>query len=229
MPLLESPNDEIVKAWSRDGQYIAYLSGQDNFRDIYALPLSGDKKPIPLVQGHFQKGEPQFSYDGKWLAYTSDESGMFQVYVVSFPAADQRIQISMAGGGQPRWKSDGKELYYRSSPDNQIMAVDIKAVPKLESSAPHTLFNSPRRTTVLTDPQRHQLSVTPDGARFLMMVPPGTNTNAAGVRSATPAAPIAFAPPGLTGQTAGGVALAQIVNGLTLVQHWTAALEKVAK
>ena len=54
-------------------------------------------------------------------------------------------------------------------------------------------------------------------------------TNAAGVRSATPAAPIAFAPPGLTGQTAGGVALAQIVNGLTLVQHWTAALEKVAK
>jgi Tol biopolymer transport system component len=228
MPLLESPNDEIVKAWSRDGQYIAYLSGQDNFRDIYALPLSGDKKPMPLVQGHFQKGEPQFSYDGKWLAYTSDESGMFQVYVISFPAADQRIQVSMAGGGQPRWKGDGKELYYRS-PDNQIMAVDIKTVPRLESSAPHALFNSPRNNTVLIDPQRHQLSVTPDGARFLLMVPPGNNTNAAGGSSPIPAAPSAFAPAGLTGQPAGGVALAPIVNGLTLVQHWTAALGKAVK
>jgi Tol biopolymer transport system component len=218
--LLESPNDEIVKDWSKDGKYIAFLFGQDNFRDIYALPLSGDKKPLPLVQGHFQKDEPQFSYDGKWLAYTSDESGMFQVYVMSFPGGDQRIQVSMAGGGQPRWKGDGRELYYRSQ-DNRIMAVEIKTAPKLESGVPSLLFGSPRNNVVVRDATRHQLAVTPDGARFLLMITPGTNTGI------TPAAPGASS--GAAGPAGGGIALAPIVNGLTVVQHWTAALGKVSK
>jgi Tol biopolymer transport system component len=225
--VLESANDEIVKDWSKDGKYIAFLFGQDNFRDIYALPLSGDKKPLPLVQGHFQKDEPQFSYDGKWLAYTSDESGMFQVYVMSFPAGDQRIQVSMAGGGQPRWKGDGKELYYRSQ-DNRIMAVDIKAAPKLESGTPRPLFTSPRNNPVLRDPTRHQLAVTADGGRFLLMVPAGANANAGGP-GATPGTPTQFSPNGQGGQPGGGITLAPIVNGLTVVQHWTAALGKVSK
>jgi eukaryotic-like serine/threonine-protein kinase len=225
--LLESSADEIVKDWSKDGRYIAYLSGEAKAQDIYALPLTGDKKPFPVVQGPFQKSEPQFSYDGKWLAYTSNESGMFQVYVISFPQPDQRIQVSMAGGGQPRWKGDGKELYYRSL-DNRIMAVDIKTSPRLESGAPYALFPSPRTNSVLTDPTRHQLAVTPDGARFLLMIPAGAAPGG-GNTSGVPATPIVFAVPGQAGQTTGGITLSAIVNGLTVVQHWTAALGRTAK
>ena len=68
-----------------------------------------------MVTGPFRKDEPQFSYDGKWLAYTSNESGgTFEVYVISFPAGDQKLRISaIGGGGQPRWRKDGKELYYQ--------------------------------------------------------------------------------------------------------------------
>ena len=90
-PLLDSSSNESVEDWSKDGKYIAYKLGQEAFEDIYVLPMSGDKKPIPVVTGPYRKDEPQFSYDGKWLAYTSNESGTFEVYVISFPAGDQKL------------------------------------------------------------------------------------------------------------------------------------------
>src|SRR5262249_16632967 len=113
-PLLESPVDEFVRDFSRDGRYMAYVSGEDEFRDIYVLRLENrspakDAKPIPVAQGRFHKDQPKFSYDGKWLAYASDETGAYQVYVVSFPALDQKLQVSVNGGGQPHWRKDGKE------------------------------------------------------------------------------------------------------------------------
>jgi Tol biopolymer transport system component len=223
-PILESSSDEIVEDWSKDGRYIAYLFGQDNHKDIYAVPLSGDKKPVPLVQGRYQKNEPQFSYDGKWLAYTSEESGAFQVYVISFPALDQKLQVSMAGGGQPRWRRDGKELYYRA-PDNRIMVVDIQAEPRLEAGPPRVLFPPSVNAAMTRDPARHQLAVTPDGDRFLMRVPqgsPGTTTGP----SAVPQAPAQIAVS--QGQPA-AFAGSPIFNGLTVVRGWTAALGKADK
>ena len=97
-----------------------------------------------MVQGNYQKNEPQFSYDGKWLAYTSDinEPGKFEVYVMSFPAGDVKQQVSTDGGGQPRWRRDGKELFYRTL-DNRLMAVDIALGAKIEPGVPHLLFTSP--------------------------------------------------------------------------------------
>ena len=90
IPLVESPMNESVEDWSKDGKFIAFEYGKDSFQDIYALPLDADRKPgkpFPVVQGHYQKNEPQFSKDGKWLAYVSDENeaNKFQVYVLSFP------------------------------------------------------------------------------------------------------------------------------------------------
>ena len=238
-PLLETPGDEIVKDWSKDGRYIAYLTGQDNFKDIYALPLKDgkpdpDQKPFPIAQGHFQKSEPQFSYDGKWVAYTSDRTvpGTFEVYVRSFPAGDQEIAVSVAGGGQPRWRKDGKELFYRA-PDDNIMAVDIKPGAKLEAGIPHVLFLAPYRTPLTRDPTRHLLAVTPDGQKFLLRVPPGGGSRGAGGALSVPEVPPAAiggsaAPAGAGGRGGAGTA-ASASSGLTVIQHWTTAVRKEAK
>jgi Tol biopolymer transport system component len=229
MPLLESASDELVEDWSKDGKYIAYLSGQDNFKDIYALPMADGKpdagrKPFPVVPGRFQKDEPQFSYDGKWLAYTSDRTvpGTFQVYVRSFPAGDQEIAITTAGGGQPRWRKDGRELYYRSG-DN-IMGVEIKAGDKLEAGIPYQLFGTPARFANQRDPLRHLLAVTPDGRRFL----PGgvSGGGASGGDTRVPEAPILAATFSAASDTA---AQANPFSGLTVIQHWTASLAKAGK
>jgi len=230
-PLLASPVDEMVEDWSRDGRYIAYLTGQNNATDIYALPLSGDQKPFPVVQGNFRKNEPQFSYDAKWLAYTSDESGTFQVYVMSFPSGDQRLQVSTEGGGQPRWKRDGKELFYRSL-DGRVMVVDMKTVGKLESGIPRLVFAPGTTNPTGIDPVRHMTSVTADGQRFLIRT--FFNTGRASATGAVPFAQV-FA----TGQAAGGASeirrpgnlgntfrgnLGNTSNGLTVIQYWTAGL-----
>ena len=95
-PLLASAADEFVEDWSKDGRYLVYRLGQGEFDDLYILPLDKDGtagKPFPAVEGKFDKEEPQFSYDGKWLAYGSNESGTFEIYVTSFPAFDQKLKI----------------------------------------------------------------------------------------------------------------------------------------
>ena len=81
-------------------------------RDRGVLPLAGDKKPFPVVQTKFQEMIGEFSPDGKWIAYQTTESGQFEVYVQSFPEPGAREQISTGGGSQPRWRPDGKELFY---------------------------------------------------------------------------------------------------------------------
>jgi Tol biopolymer transport system component len=178
-PLLESSANEFVEDWSKDGRYLAYKVGQDANEDIYAFSLA-DKKSIPVVQGAFRKDEPQFSYDGKWIAYTSDESGTFQVYVIEFPGGKERHQVSTTGGGEPRWRQDGKELFYKA-PDGAVMAVDITLGTRVESAVPHRLFALFASPTSI-DPSRHQWSVAPDGQRFLVRYP---NVGAAGAGGRT--------------------------------------------
>jgi eukaryotic-like serine/threonine-protein kinase len=240
-PLLETAADEIVEDWSKDGKYIAYLTGEAGFRDIWALPLANgkpdaDKKPFPVVQGHFQKDEPQFSCNGKWLAYVSDKAmpGRFQVYVRSFPAGDQDILVSgTEGGGQPRWRKDGKELYYRA-PDYSLMAVEIKPGAKIEADIPHQLFIHARVGTESINPIRHLLAVAPDGQRFLLRVTPGgtggrgLTAGNAGVPTVPPIAATSGQAALATGSPTAGAAAAP-ENGLTVIQHWIAALEKVKK
>jgi serine/threonine protein kinase/Tol biopolymer transport system component len=233
VPILESASNEVVKAWSHDGKYIAYLFGQDNFLDIYALPQFGDKKPFPVVQGRYQKNEPQFSFDGKWLAYTSDESGMFEVYVVSFPAPDQKLKVSRDGGGQPRWRGDGRELYYRTLTNSTVMAVDITAGTKIEAGVPHVLVQPSFNGPMTREPTRHQLYVSPDGQQFLVRVAPG-QVQAGRSGGGTPQAPTVFDPS--TGQAGGrgnlffnggvvgggaGRGFAGGAAGLTIIGNWT--------
>lgn len=125
--LLSSDVPVIPQAWSRDGKFLAYSRNdpKTNF-DVWILPLTGDRKPFPFVQTPYTELNPKFSPDGKWIAYQSDESGRSEVYVAPFPGPGGKWQISSAGGTQPVWSRDGREVYF-FSPAYQMMAAAIRA------------------------------------------------------------------------------------------------------
>ena len=153
--------------WSSDGRYLAYYrSDLKTQLDIWVLPMFGDRKPFPYVHGEFNESQGQFSPDGKWMAYVSDESGSPQIYVQSFPALTGRWQVSPNGGSQPRWRSDGKELYY-VAPDRKLMAVMVRSGATFEAEAPRVLFE----TTLPTAAARQSYAVSHDGQRFLLNAP----------------------------------------------------------
>jgi Tol biopolymer transport system component len=226
-PLLEGPENEEVKDWSHDGRMIAFMCGHDAFADICALPVDADGKPgkpFPVVQGHFRKGEPKFSYDGKWLAYVDDhnQSGVFQVYVMSFPGGEVKQQVSNSGGGQPRWRQDGKELYFLDSP--QFMVVDLTLGSQISASAPHVLAQAPNLNSTATDPIRHQWAMMPDGQRMLVRIPLGRTRIGSRSSEVGPTLTCCFAPTG-----AGGPRVAQggpVSAGMTVVLQWPATLTK---
>jgi eukaryotic-like serine/threonine-protein kinase len=91
---------------------------------LFLLPLSGERKAQPFLQTNFIEAQGRFSPNGHWVAYISNETGRFEVYVQSFPALGVKVPISTGGGSQPQWRSDGRELYYYT-PDRQLMAVDV--------------------------------------------------------------------------------------------------------
>jgi len=228
VPLLNSASDESIEDWSKDGRFVVYKLGKDGYEDLYVLPVDADGKPgapMPIVEGKYAKDEAQFSYDGKWLAYTSDESGTFQVYVVSFPDKTQKHQVTPPeGGGQPRWQKDGKVLFYRAF-DNRVMSVGMTLGTPIASSIPRSMFIAFNSITS-RDPQRHQWSVTPDGKRFLIRLANGSGVTGGGRRGGSPVAPITF-----NTTTAAGTAATPsgVVDRLTVVLGWPAAFSKVTK
>jgi len=157
--------------WSPDGRYILYtVNDPSTGSDIWFLPLFGDRKPQPFAKTQFNQGTPRFSFDGRWVAYASSESGTNQVYVQSFPSGGQRVQISVDGGTNPRWRRDGKELYFTAGQRN-LMAVELKASPSsLEPRVPRRLFQFP----AVSNPN---FAVTADGQRFLFGVAATTIDN----------------------------------------------------
>ncbi len=224
-PLLESASNESVEDWSQDGRFIAFEFGKDAFQDIYALPLENGKpgKPFPVVEGRFQKNEPQFSKDGKWLAYTADqnEAGKFQVYVVSFPVPTRKLQVSTEGGGQPRWTWDGKRIYYRT-PDNRFAFVEMTLGDTLLAGPPVFLGAAPTGNPTAADLTRHMFSVGKEG-QFLLRIPPGAAT-VGQTGGAGPLLPVAITPAGGGGQA--GAQRGPVTSGLTAILHWTSLLQK---
>jgi eukaryotic-like serine/threonine-protein kinase len=167
------PNNAHVWDWSRDRRFVVYsVLGSQGAADIWVLPLFGDHKPYPFAQSAFHKTQAQISPDGRWVAYTSYESGRDEVYVDSFPMPRTRRQVSPDGGMQPRWRQNGTELFYVRS-DQYLMAILVKDERTLETARPIPLFHS------IILPQGSQsiwfdiaYDVTPDGQRFLMTGPP---------------------------------------------------------
>jgi hypothetical protein len=119
-----------------------------------------------LLQSSFYEGHGRWSPDGKWLAYTSNESGVWDVYVQPFPALDRKWRISPDGGSQPQWRADGKELYY-VGPDQRLMAVSVTADSGFDAGMPTALFELRMIPFPPTQP-RQQYAVSGNGDRFLV-------------------------------------------------------------
>jgi dipeptidyl aminopeptidase/acylaminoacyl peptidase len=130
-------------SWSPDGQLLVYEAFDPKTSwDLWALPLSGDHKPRPLVHSEFQEIEGQISPDGRWLAYTSDESKRWQVYVRPLSESPGKWQVSTTSGGRlPRWRGDTKELFFLSEA-RKLMAVEVlTSGSALEVGVPRPLFD----------------------------------------------------------------------------------------
>ena len=138
--MLHAGVNGISDDWAPDGKSLVYeQTRQTTASDLWLLPMTGDRKPQPYLQTSFDESNPRFSPDGRWMAYQSNESGQFQVYVQTIPVSGAKYQISTAGGTTPRWRRDGKELFYVSV-DRKLMAVPVKLGATVEAGAPQPLF-----------------------------------------------------------------------------------------
>src|SRR5262249_45035258 len=137
--ILQGDVDKWPNDWSRNGKYILY--SRDN--DLWSLSIP-DLKSSLFLKAPSVIRNGQFSPDGKWVAYASNETGKWQIYVTSFPEAHGKWQVSAAGGEQPRWRGDGKELFYLSS-DYKMMAVPVMTGTSFDSGSPVALFQTTPR------------------------------------------------------------------------------------
>ena len=164
--LSDEPGQKVVEDWSSDGRYLIYFdrpaTGSRNPR-LSVLPLFGDKKPFVLyptiVDWRFFA---KFSPDQRWVAFQTDESGRSEVCAISFPDGKRKVQISSDGGSQPRWRADGREVYY-VGPGHRMMAVDVQPGADLKVGLPRALFELPGGT--------QGWDASPDGQRFIVSVP----------------------------------------------------------
>jgi eukaryotic-like serine/threonine-protein kinase len=163
--------------WTPDGKFIVYSdTGETTNYDLWLLPLAGDHKPISLLQTKFNETRAQFSPDGQWVAYVSDESGKLEVYVQPMPATGGKWQVSTSGGDQPPWRKDGKELYYLAA-DGKLTAVPVKTIASSSSNfeigPPQPLFPVPDIVGSGGITSRYSYQPSADGKRFLVDVPAG--------------------------------------------------------
>jgi dipeptidyl aminopeptidase/acylaminoacyl peptidase len=152
---------------SSDGRYLAYVAGGGIIArsDIWILPLFDGKKAFAYLESAFIESQPQFSPDGRWLAFMSNKSGRPEVYVSSFPGRDSERLISTAGGQLPRWNRNGNEIFY-VAPDGMLTATIVNGSgPRFEVGAASPLFRIRQRPARLDS---YSYDVDSKGARFLV-------------------------------------------------------------
>jgi len=172
--LANSENIQLPSSWSPDGQLLAFIENTPTTGyDIWVLRMgdpsasSGQvRKAQPFLETPFNESAPRFSPDAHWLAYISNESGRYEIYVQPYPGPGRKWQISTEGGTEPVWNPNGRELFYRSG--DKMMAVDITTEPSFAAGKPRVLFEGQYVPTPASFPN---YDVTPDGQRFLMLKP----------------------------------------------------------
>jgi len=156
--------NNVPGSWSPDGRVLAFMEiNPDTGFDVYTLPLK-DRKPQPFVHTPANETAPRFSPDGHFIAYASNESGRFEIYVRPYPGPGGKWQISTEGGTEPAWNPKGRELFYRSG--NKMIAVDITTQATFSAGKPRMLFEG---AYVLSPRSFPDYDVSPDGQRFLML------------------------------------------------------------
>jgi dipeptidyl aminopeptidase/acylaminoacyl peptidase len=171
MALVATPRDEFVVDWSQDGKYLFYVvADPETGEDIWYLERTGDGsgwEPHPFLQARSLQTAAKLSPDGRYVVYLSEESGRREIYVQSFPEGGRKITVSSAGGVQPRWSRDGKELFYVEG--GSLMAVAVSNVPSFSLGPAKRLFEHPSFTAAPVP----QYDVSADGQRFLVVEPVG--------------------------------------------------------
>jgi Tol biopolymer transport system component len=167
--LMESPDESIPESWSPDGETLMVVrrTAADE-QSVWAQSLSTGDEPRPVLNAGFRVDEPQLSPDGRWFAYVSPESGQEEVYVEPFEREGDRLRVSLRGGGQPKWRTDSRELFF-VTPQGLLMAVDVDSDEdgRLEVSLPKELFEIASIEGMGYD----DYAVNGDGTRFLAKVP----------------------------------------------------------
>jgi serine/threonine protein kinase len=172
--LLKSNYSKLPTSWSKDGRFLLITAfDQKTKADLRLISLEGDHKEIQILNKEFNEFDGRFSPDMRWIAYTSDESGSYEIYVRGFspPGGKQSgtvgmWQVSTSGGTGARWRKDGKELYYRAL-DGTVMVVEVGAGPAFQAGPPQPLFQTPPMPTFGNLPFC-SWDVTRDGNSFLI-------------------------------------------------------------
>jgi len=159
--LLDRPGEQYAKSWMADGRALIFVEYSTQ-HGLYLLPLDGGEpnKLIPTIGRYVT--DAQISPDGHWVAYTSDESGRYEVYLQTFPDSGRKIPVSIDGGNEPIWSRDGSEIFFLNGSRSRMMAVSVQTEPELRLSSPKALFE--------VDYMRY-LHLDSDGEGFLVMMP----------------------------------------------------------
>ncbi|SPE30976.1 Serine/threonine protein kinase [Candidatus Sulfopaludibacter sp. SbA6] len=169
--LYEDNLDKIPTGWSADGKSVIYSAASGGDSSVWVLPIADHPKPIAVTRTSPGMIQAQLSPDGKWIAYSSGESGRTEVYTAAFPGGAGKRQISTNGGVRPHWRRDGGEIFY-IAPGGNLMAVQVKATgTSLESGAPVKLFGP------IPGIQGNNYDISPDGQRILTLAVPEESFN----------------------------------------------------
>jgi len=170
-PLAGGDHRKYPTGWSSTNHLLFFDNDPVTQGNVWALPLSGDRTPVMLVGGPAMEGEGVVSPGGRWLAYDSNESGRYEVYVRPVASPDPLYQISTAGGWSPKWRQDGRELFFQAEDRPAIMAVAVSTTPAFQAGTPVQLFETPEVI--------RGYDVAPDGQRLLLNLSVGADRAAA--------------------------------------------------
>jgi Tol biopolymer transport system component len=168
---LRSSIQKGPRDWSKDGRFVLYTQDTpENKEDLFVRRVSGNDEPIAIAATVAREFDGRFSFDGRWVSYVSNESGTEEVYVQSFPPTGGKWQVSNGGGHSPRWREDGRELFYLT-PTGEMRSVSIAAGPSFVAGPARPLF---RMSGIASgEPGNTSYEVTRDGQRFLVSVNKG--------------------------------------------------------